>query len=151
MNSLILRTATRFALPLMLLFSVVVLLQGHNKPGGGFIGGLVASAALALHALAFEAASTRRMIGIDLRTMIGAGLVIALASGFVPVALGRPFMTGMWTSVSIGGGDPIKVGTPLLFDLGVFILVIGVTQLMVLTFLESQEPGVSDAETEGDR
>lgn len=139
MNSIILRTATRFTLPLLLLFAIVVLLQGHNKPGGGFIGGLIAAAAFSLHALAFDPAETRRVIRIDLRTLIGAGLVTALVSGFIPMVQGKTFMTGVWTKVPVAMGEPLKVGTPLLFDLGVFMVVVGITLLMVLTLLDPEE------------
>jgi multicomponent Na+:H+ antiporter subunit B len=135
MNSTILRTATRFLLPLLLLFALVIFLQGHNKPGGGFIGGLVAAAAFSLHALAFDARETRRMLVVDLRTLIGAGLLVALASAVLPLFLGKPFFKGLWTTVEIGGNE-LHLGTPLLFDLGVFLLVVGIAMLMVLTLLE---------------
>ncbi len=139
MNSVILRTATRFTIPLLLLFAIVILLQGHNKPGGGFIGGLIAAAAFSLHALAFNAAETRKVLVVDLRTLIGVGLLIALSSAFIPLFVNLPFMTGVWVEVPVGGGAPIKLGTPLLFDLGVFTVVISVTLLMVLTLLDPQE------------
>jgi multicomponent Na+:H+ antiporter subunit B len=148
-NSIILRTATRFILPLMLLFSIVILLQGHNKPGGGFIGGLLAAAAYSLHALAFDPATTRRMIGIDLRSLIGLGLVVALVSGLIPLAMGRPFMTGVWTTINLGGGEPLKVGTPLLFDLGVYSVVLGIALLMVLTLLDPDEDDGKDESERG--
>lgn len=142
MNSVILRTATRFLLPLLLLFSVVVLLQGHNKPGGGFIGGLVAAAAFSLHALAFDPKATRRVLVIDLRSLIGLGLCVALASALLPVLWGLPFFTGMWAELEIAGTE-VHLGTPLLFDLGVYMLVIGVALLMVLTLLEPVEGGAA--------
>lgn len=138
MNSAILRTAVRFLLPLLLLFSVVVLLQGHNKPGGGFVGGLVAAAAFALHALAFDPRETRRAIPIDLRSLIGIGLLIALLSALLPILAGRPFFTGLWTEFDFAG-TVVHLGTPLLFDLGVYTLVLGVALLMVLTMLEAGE------------
>ncbi|MGA0173242.1 MAG: Na+/H+ antiporter subunit B, partial [Phycisphaerales bacterium] len=131
MKSTILRTATRFLLPLLLLFALVIFLQGHNKPGGGFVGGLVAAAAFSLHALAFDARETRRMLVVDLRTLIGAGLLVALASAIMPLFVGQPFFKGLWTSVEIGGNE-LHLGTPLLFDLGVFLLVVGVARLIVL-------------------
>lgn len=142
MNSVILRTAVRFLLPLLLLFSVVVLLQGHNKPGGGFVGGLVAAAAFALHALAFDPRETRRTIPIDLRSLIGIGLLLALASALLPILAGRPFFTGLWVEVPFAG-EVIHLGTPLLFDLGVYTLVVGVALLMVLTMLEAGEGGTA--------
>jgi len=76
---------------------------------------------------------------VDMRSLIGAGLLIALASAFIPLAQGLPLMTGVWTTIPMLGGDPIKIGTPLLFDLGVFIVVVGISLLMVLTLLDSQE------------
>lgn len=135
MNSTILRTATRFLLPLLLLLALLIFLQGHNKPGGGFIGGLVAAAAFSLHALAFDARATRRLLGIDLRTLIGAGLLVALSAALLPLAFGKPFFQGLWTEVEIDG-NLLHLGTPLLFDLGVFLLVVGIAMLMVLTLLE---------------
>jgi len=139
MNSVILRTATRFMMPLLLLFSIVILLQGHNKPGGGFIAGLIAAATFSLHALAFDPDSTRRVLVVDLRSLIGAGLLVALVSAFVPLAQGLPLMTGVWTTVPMMGGDPIKIGTPLLFDLGIYLVVVGISLMMVLSVLDAQE------------
>jgi multicomponent Na+:H+ antiporter subunit B len=136
MNSVILQTATRYLMPLMLLFSVVVLLQGHNKPGGGFIGGLVGATAFALHAIAFNAQETRRALRIDMRTLIGAGILIALGSGLLGPLLGQPFMTAVWTELAVPGIGPTKVGTPLLFDVGVYLVVLGVVILMVLLLVE---------------
>jgi multicomponent Na+:H+ antiporter subunit B len=130
MNSLILSTATRYLLPLLLIFSVFLLLRGHNDPGGGFVGGLVAAAALALYGLAFGAAETRRLLNINPRHLIGIGLLLAVSSGLVAVVfMGEPFMTGVWGETELPAlGKP---GTPLLFDLGVYLVVVG----MVLTIL----------------
>ncbi|RZM04936.1 MAG: hypothetical protein EOO88_55640 [Pedobacter sp.] len=62
MRHLAFRTATRFLLPLLLLFSIFILLRGHYLPGGGFVGGIIASIAFVLHAFAFGLRSTRRLI-----------------------------------------------------------------------------------------
>jgi multicomponent Na+:H+ antiporter subunit B len=135
-NSVILQTATRYLMPLLLLFSVIVLLQGHNNPGGGFIGGLIGATAFALHALSFSPAETRRALRVDLRTLIGVGLLIALCSGVIAMTLGLPFMTGMWTELAVPGLGPAKIGTPIIFDLGVYLVVVGTVVLMVLLLLE---------------
>ena len=133
--SLILSTATRYLLPLLLLFSVFLLLRGHNEPGGGFVGGLVAAAAFALDAIAHGVAQARRLLGVDPRTLMGLGLLIALASGLLGLAGGDPFMTGLWTE----GKLPVlgQVGTPLLFDAGVYLVVIGV--ILTIVFALSEE------------
>ncbi len=138
MSSVILRTATRYMLPLILLFSIVTMLQGHNHPGGGFIGGLIASAAFALHAIAFDAESTRTLIRIDLRALSAFGLAVALVSGLLSLAGGLPFMTGLWTEILIPQVGHVPVGTPLIFDVGVYFLVVGVTMTMILSLIESE-------------
>lgn len=123
----------------MLLVSIVILLQGHNKPGGGFIGGLIAASAQSLHALAFGSAATRKAMGIDMRTLIGSGLLVALGSALCPLLVGLPPLTGLWAELPLIGGEPLKVGTPLLFDLGVYMVVVGIALLMVLRLLDPQE------------
>lgn len=137
MNSLILQTATRFVVPMLLLLSAVITLQGHNIPGGGFIGGLVASSAFALHAIAFSPASTRSMIRVDLIRLVGIGLTIAIVSALISAFTAYPVMTGLWTSIDVPGVEgAIKVGTPLLFDVGVYITVIAVVLTMIITLQE---------------
>ncbi|MCS7251561.1 MAG: Na+/H+ antiporter subunit B [Anaerolineae bacterium] len=134
MISLILSTATRYLLPLLLLFSIFVLLRGHNEPGGGFVGGLVASAALALYSIAYGVAAARRMLRIDPRALIGVGLLIAIGSGLLSMARGLPFLTGLWVEREL----PLlgKVGTPMLFDVGVFLVVIGVVLTIIFALSE---------------
>lgn len=136
MTSLILSTAARYLLPLLLLFSLFILIRGHNEPGGGFIGGLVAAAAFALNAVAFDARSTRRTLRIDPRMLIPAGLSIALVSGIIPLFYRDSFMTGKWFSIFVPGLEQLDIGTPLLFDCGVYLLVLGVALTMILTLTE---------------
>ncbi|GAB4175221.1 MAG: Na+/H+ antiporter subunit B [Terrimicrobiaceae bacterium] len=137
MNSVILRTVTRLLSGLLLVFSVFLLLRGHNLPGGGFAGGLVAGGAFALQVIAGGVASARALLGIDPRTLIGAGLVVAIVSGLLALGAGDPFLTGLWdkTPLPIVG----KLGTPLLFDLGVYIVVMGISCLMVFSLSELGE------------
>lgn len=134
MISLILSTAARYLLPLLLLFSFFLLLRGHNAPGGGFIGGLVAAAAFALYAVANGAAEARKILGAEPRVLIGFGLSVALASGLLPLFLGLPFMTGLWLPNELPALG--KIGTPVLFDLGVYFVVIGVTLLIIFSLME---------------
>ena len=135
MTSLILSTATRYMMPLLLLFSIFLLLRGHNEPGGGFVGGLVAAAAFALYAFAFNVENTRQALRIDPRNLIGIGLFIAMGSGLLSLFGGRPYMTGVWSSQEI----PVlgKVGTPVLFDVGVYLVVVGVTLTIIFSLAES--------------
>ena len=93
MTSSILRTATRFLMPLLLLFAVFLLLRGHNEPGGGFVGGLVVAAAFVLYAIAYGVSASRRALLVEPSMLLGAGLLVAVGSGMPAVLLGQPFMT----------------------------------------------------------
>ncbi len=136
MISIILRTATKFLISLLLLFSVFLLLRGHNEPGGGFIGGLVAASAYVLHAMAYNVASTLSALRVAPRTLIGVGLVTAAISGLLPLLFGRPFLTGLWADVELPGGGMLDLGTPLLFDIGVYLAVLGVVLTIILSLSE---------------
>lgn len=137
MRSLILNTATRYLLPLILLFSVFLLLYGHHEPGGGFIGGLVVSAAVALCALGFGVSTAQRILPIPPPQLIGTGLLIAASSGAWALFCGKPFLTAVWGQIPGRGNDQLHIGTPLLFDLGVYVVVVGVVLLIVFTLAEA--------------
>lgn len=134
--SLILRTATRYLMPLLLLFSVFLLFRGHNKPGGGFIGGLVAAASLSLYAIAFDVAAARRIVRVNPHALIGTGLLVAIASGVFSLLAGKPFMTGVWGEMQLPILGGIDIGTPVIFDVGVYLVVIGVALIDVFTLAE---------------
>lgn len=136
MDTLILKTATRFLLPILLLFSVFLFLRGHNEPGGGFVGGLMTTGAVALYAMANGVAEARQVLRVSPRVLIGTGLLLGLTSGLLPVLAGRSFLTGMWGEAHVLGFGHIHVGTPLLFDLSVYGVVTGVTLVFVFTLLE---------------
>jgi multicomponent Na+:H+ antiporter subunit B len=73
---------------------------------------------------------------IDPRTLVPLGLLIALGSGTVPLILGEPFLSGMWFTVYVPGLEELTLGTPLIFDCGVYLVVLGVTLTMILTLAE---------------
>lgn len=125
MTSLILQTATGFLQPLLLVFSIILLMQGHDEPGGGFVGGLTAAAAFALHAIAHGVPSARRALRADPRTLAGFGLVLAFGTASVSLVQGRPFLTAIWASLPVPGGAHLDVGSPVLFDVGVYLVVVG--------------------------
>jgi multicomponent Na+:H+ antiporter subunit B len=136
MTSLFLCTATRFLLPLLLLFSVFLLIRGHNEPGGGFTGGLVAASAFVLYRFAFGVRDVTRILPVDPRVLMGAGLLVALSSGMFALFAGSPLMTGLWTDLPIPGVGELALGTPLLFDVGVYMAVMGVTLSIILPLAE---------------
>lgn len=127
-RSLILQVAARGLVPILLLFSVFLLLRGHHEPGGGFTGGLLAAGAFVLDALAVGVDEARRRMRIRPRRLIGLGLLIALASAFFGPAVSKPFFSSVWPTPSLG--------SPLVFDFGVYVVVIGVVTLILFTLQE---------------
>lgn len=140
MTSLILRAATRLLMPLLLLFALFLLLRGHNAPGGGFIGGLIVAAAFVLYSIAAGIPASRRALLVEPSSLLSIGLSVALVSALPAVFAGRPFMTAVWRAI---GPEPmaVTVGTPLLFDVGVFLAVIGVVLTIVFTLAEDVGAG----------
>jgi len=128
--SLIVRTTARLLVLLLLLTSLVVLGRGHHEPGGGFIGGLVAAGGFALHGLAFGRTRTRRPLRVQPQTLIGAGLAVALGSALPSVLRDQPFGAAAWVEV-VG----LTLGTPLVFDFGIYLTVIG----FAVTLLDALE------------
>jgi multicomponent Na+:H+ antiporter subunit B len=137
MKSVILAALSRLIFGLLLLFSIFLLLRGHNLPGGGFVGGLVAAGAFVLQALAEGFAESRRRLRLPARVIMGIGLLVAITSGILGMFYGYPFLTGIWTTEPL----PLlgKLGTPLMFDLGVYLTVLGVTCQVVFSLGEEEE------------
>ncbi|MBB4119295.1 multicomponent Na+:H+ antiporter subunit B [Mesonia hippocampi] len=136
MKTIILRTASNYLLPILLLFSIFILLRGHYLPGGGFVGGLIASIAFVLHAFANGLKDTKKLLKIHPGFLMPLGLAIAFLSGLLPVlGFGEPFMTGLWLEYPI----PVigAIGTALFFDIGVYIVVQGVVLTIIITISES--------------
>ena len=104
----------------MLAGSLLLLWRGHNLPGGGFIGGLVAACGLILLVLTYGHGQIRRVLPVAPAQLIGIGLGCAAGAGMLGLIAGSAFLTGLWT---FPGGLPL--GTPLLFDIGVFLTVFG--------------------------
>ena len=137
MRTLIFRTAAPYLTALMLLFSVFVLLRGHNEPGGGFIGGLIAASAFAIHAIAFGVPTVRRALYFHPMAISGFGLLLAVLSGLPSLASGDPFLTGQWTKLALLGVT-VDLSTVMVFDIGVYFVVVGSIASIALA-LESRE------------
>ncbi|WP_192085470.1 Na+/H+ antiporter subunit B [Algoriphagus sp. Y33] len=135
MKSIIFKSASTYLLPLLVLFSVFILLRGHYLPGGGFVGGLIASIAFVIHSFANGLETTKSLIKFHPGFLMPIGLSIALLSGMAPLLIGESFMTGLWFD------EPLPVigmiGTALFFDTGVYLVVIGVTLTIIFTISET--------------
>ena len=135
MTSLILQTATRVLMPLLLLFAAFLLWRGHNQPGGGFVGGLVVASSFVLYSIAFGVDAARRALLVTPSKLLGVGLLVALASTLPSVVSGQPFMTAQWVELGLAG-NVVAIGTPLVFDVGVFLAVVGVVSTIVFTLAD---------------
>lgn len=131
MVELYLRLLDRVQSPLLLLTGVVLLLRGHDAPGGGFIAALLVSAAIALQILANGASVMRNRIGSALQPMIGGGLLLGIGSALLGMMTGQGFFHAIWWTIDLGPID-YKIGTPVLFDFGVFSAVTGATVSFIL-------------------
>jgi multisubunit Na+/H+ antiporter MnhB subunit len=118
----ILRTVARLATPLTVFFSLVIFLQGHNRPGGGFIAGVLVAAAGAMHLLAF---GLERAARVPWWKVSVAGLLVSLSSGTVPFLRGQTFMDHTILHFHLPIVGEYHLPTATFFDLGVYLIVLG--------------------------
>ena len=128
---LILSVVAQILLPLALLVSVYIFLRGHNQPGGGFIAGLITATALILQYMARGHDWTRERLPISYPAVAVSGLAVALATGLGSWLFGYPFLTSAFSHIHLPLVGEIELATAMLFDLGVYLAVVGAT-LMIL-------------------
>ncbi|WP_143961441.1 Na+/H+ antiporter subunit B [Litoribacter populi] len=135
MKTIIFKTASSYLLPLLLLFAIFILLRGHYLPGGGFVGGLIAAIAFVIHSFANGIEKTRGIIKFHPGFLMPIGLSLALLAAITPLFTGGALMTGLWfeNPVPVIG----MVGSALFFDIGVFLVVIGVVLTIIFTISET--------------
>jgi multicomponent K+:H+ antiporter subunit A len=128
-HPLLLVVVTRVLLPLALMVGVYIFLRGHNLPGGGFIAGLVVAIALLMQSFAsgYDWAAKRQPI--DAHTMLGAGVLIAGATGVASFVFDRPFLTSTFGYLTWPVVGKFEVASAMAFDLGVFFVVVGTVLL----------------------
>ncbi|UOQ47729.1 Na(+)/H(+) antiporter subunit B [Gracilibacillus caseinilyticus] len=132
-NDLILRTMTVLISFILFGFAVNLFLAGHNAPGGGFIGGLMTSAAIVLMYMAYGERAMNKVLPFNYRTVLAIGLLIAIATAVGSFFFGEPFLSQTFDHFHFPFFGDIELATALLFDLGVYLTVIGVTMTIVLT------------------
>ncbi|HLV65055.1 MAG TPA: MnhB domain-containing protein [Polyangiaceae bacterium] len=130
MTSLLLRLASGVLLPLFLVLSAWFLERGHDEPGGGFTGGLVAVGGLVYFALVRGPGAFEERLRAASESVAALGILVAVSSGFVGPLFGRPFLTGIWWAPGFG--------TPTLFELGVYLLVVGGAGTALLALLSEE-------------
>ncbi|MFN3984013.1 MAG: monovalent cation/H+ antiporter subunit A [Rhodocyclaceae bacterium] len=121
--------ATRVMLPLALIVGAYIFLRGHNMPGGGFIAGLVVSIALIMQYMASGFGWAAQRMKIDYHAMIGAGVLIAAATGIFSMSLGYPFLTSAFDHFHLPIVGEFELASAMGFDTGVFLAVVGAVML----------------------
>lgn len=147
-RSLILDVVVRVVFHSTVLLGTFLLVTGHDRPGGGFAGGLVVSAGLALHLIAGGVEQVRSVLPVRPWTLVGTGLAIAAATALVPLAAGRPLLDHATWDVHLGPFGELHTGSALAFDLGVALVVVGMVLMVLLAFGERLPTPTGDP-TEG--
>lgn len=135
-RSLILDVTVRLVFHSALLLGLFLLFTGHNRPGGGFVGGLVAGAALSLRYVAGGIDEVRETLPVRPWTLLGLGLVTATSTALVPLVFGRQLMEHAKLDLHLGPLGEAHLGTALFFDIGVALVVVGMVLLLLVAFGE---------------
>ncbi|WP_284265948.1 monovalent cation/H+ antiporter subunit A [Roseicyclus amphidinii] len=130
-HPLMMVVVTRVLMPIAIVVGAYIFLRGHNQPGGGFVAGLVVAIALLMQYMASGFAWTQERKRIEYHTMIGLGVVIAGLTGAGAWLAGQPFLTSAYTYVHLPPIEEFELATAMLFDLGVFLTVLGAVMLML--------------------
>ena len=138
MNSVILIAGARLQVVLLLVFSAYMLLRGHNAPGGGFIGGLIAATGFVVYAIACGTKDARAALRFDPANIAGVGLGIALFAGFMAMFWGDALFTGQWLFIGATETDKgITLSSVLVFDIGEYLVVLGAVLSIVFALEET--------------
>lgn len=130
-HPVMLSMVARLVLPIALLVSAYIFLRGHNMPGGGFIAGLITAVALTLQYMSGGLVWAQERMLTHFRPLIGSGILIATATGMGSWLFGRPFLTSAFGHFHWPLVGEFELATAMLFDLGVYITVVGATLLIL--------------------
>lgn len=131
---LIVDISTRVIFHTALVGSLYLLFAGHNRPGGGFVGGLVAGAAVALRFIAGGIDEVRGLTRVFPWTILGAGLAFAGGTALAPVLLGKPVLTNALWELEVPVLGTVKTTSALIFDIGVYLTVVGLVFMLFEAF-----------------
>ncbi len=138
-RSLFFKFLARAMMPILILFSIFFLLRGHNQPGGGFVGGLVGASSIVLMTLAYGPAEVASRLRIDFRRAMFWGVIVAAIAGLLGLIFQSSFLESIWFKPYIDGIGKLELGTPALFDTGVYIAVFGVTVSIVMAMADESD------------
>lgn len=135
-SDIFLQNISKIVVFIILAFALYLFFTGHGSPGGGFIAGLMSAGALLLLALAYDIETVRKVIPIDFKIVTAVGLLIALCGGTGSLLFGEPFLKHAFGYFQLPLLGETELHTALIFDLGVYLAVVGVTMTILLTIGE---------------
>ena len=138
MNDVFLQFASKIIFFLIVMFAFNLFFAGHYTPGGGFVGGLLGAAAVVLLLIAFDRKTVHKMMPINYRFMITLGLVFAGGVPTISYLFGTPFFQHQFTYVEVPILQELSLHTAVLFDIGVFLTVMGACLLIITLVAEEK-------------
>ncbi|AQQ52720.1 Na(+)/H(+) antiporter subunit B [Planococcus lenghuensis] len=135
-NDVIIQTATKAVTFIILLFAIYIFFAGHYTPGGGFVGGLLTAGAIVLLMLAYDIETVNRILPVDYVKMVGVGLLLAIGTAAASIVFNVPFFTHAHDYVQLPLLGETSLHSATLFDLGVYLVVVGVTMIIIRTIGE---------------
>ncbi|MDY6799773.1 MAG: MnhB domain-containing protein [Bacteroidota bacterium] len=136
LRNIILENIATLFMKVMVIYSIYLLLRGHNNPGGGFIAGIIASTGFIFHAIIHGTKDLQNIIKFQPQLFIASGLSLVFIAAFLPVISSKEILTGLWIQIKIPVCGELHLGTPLIFDTGIFLVVIGVILTIVISIME---------------
>lgn len=137
-NDVMLQTATKVVIFIILLFAVHIFFAGHYTPGGGFVGGLLTASAIVLLMLAFDLETVKKILPVNYVIMTAVGLLIALGTASASIIFDVPFFTHAFDYFHLPLFGKTSLHSAALFDLGVYLVVVGVTMTIIQTIGEDE-------------
>ncbi|WP_155589929.1 Na(+)/H(+) antiporter subunit B [Lysinibacillus cavernae] len=137
-NDVIIQFTAKIVFFIIFFFSIHIFMAGHYTPGGGFVGGLLTSSAIVLLVLAFDINTVRHILPINYTYLTAIGLLLALATAAFPMFVGKPFFTHFFDYFDLPLLGKQSLHTAMLFDSGVYLVVVGVTMTIIQTIGEDE-------------
>ncbi len=137
-NDVMLQTATKVVIFIILLFAVHIFFAGHYTPGGGFVGGLLTASAIVLLMLAFDLDTVKKILPVNYVIMTAIGLLIAVGTASASIIFDVPFFTHAFDYFDLPLFGKTSLHSAALFDLGVYLVVVGVTMTIIQTIGEDE-------------
>jgi multisubunit Na+/H+ antiporter MnhB subunit len=136
MRNIILEKIVGLFMRVVLVYAFYLLVRGHNFPGGGFIAGIIASTGFTFYAMVFGSEKVEKMIGMSPLRWMGLGMMFIFVSAVLPLFLNKEVLTGLWIPNDFPVLGSLHIGTPLIFDTGVFLVVSGVILTIITSIME---------------